>query len=176
MYQPKTDLPVLTRCVFLAAFFAVLASGLGRCRGQADASEPEELVLARMVISEAGYHPGRETFAILHVLEWRRTHLPALQGLSLVAMGRAYCSGWGGRRNTSNPHVRRAQGLAANQIPQSLIEDVRSFLSWSAEERRDMSPCPGAVHWRDRAVPERWRPFQIQCRVPVQNVYFRGEP
>lgn len=153
----------------LVACFVFVA----RCPGPARADdESTELALARMVVSEAGYNPGRETFAILHVLEWRRTHLPAFRGWDIVRMGRAYCSGFGGRRNTSNPHVRQALALRPDQIPEAIQRDVHSFLRGEPQA----NPCPGAVHWRDRRVPARWEPFRVRCSVPTHNAYFGGEP
>lgn len=174
------ELHKLTHCVMIAAFLAVLASAVGRCRGEARADAgpamtSQELWLSRMIVSEAGYRPGREAFAILHVLEWRRTHLPAFEGWDIVRMGRAYCSGFGGRRNTSNPHVIRARSLRIDQVPSEVRRDVHDFLA-HAPERDTSSPCPGAVHWRDRQVPARWARHVVGCRVPTQNVYFEGEP
>lgn len=161
------------RIVALIGFSLALAVSHTECAGTAQASyEDDVLALSRMIVSEAGYSPGAETFAILHVLEWRRTHLPALVGLTLSQMGRAYCSGFGGLRHTRNPHVLQAQALPAHRIPTAIKADVRAFL----EGRSEPSPCPGAVHWRDRRVPARWEPLRIRCNVPTQNVYFRGEP
>ena len=172
------ELHKLTHCVMVAAFLAVLASAVGRCHGEARADAgvdmtSQELWLSRMIVSEAGYRPGREAFAILHVLEWRRTHLPAFEGWDIVRMGRAYCSGFGGRRNTSNPHVRQALALRPDQIPEAIQRDVRLFLVG----RGGGSPCDGAMHWRARqGVPARWARYRIQCSVPTQNAYFGGEP
>lgn len=155
----------------------VLATTCGRCVAGAQRQPDDDVLqLSRMVISEAGYHPGRETFAILHVLEWRRTHLPAFAGWDIVRMGRAYCSGFGGRRHTENPHVIRARSLRAEQIPPDVRRDVQDFLA-HASERDTSSPCPGAVHWGARtALSARWRRHVLACRVPTQNVYFGGEP
>ncbi len=151
----------------------VLATTCGRCVAGAQRQPDDDVLqLSRMVISEAGYHPGRETFAILHVLEWRRTHLPAFAGWDIVRMGRAYCSGFGGRRHTENRHVRTAIALPRERIPRAIQEAVSLFLRGQAPA----SPCPGAVHWRDRHVPASWEPLRIRCSVPTQNVYFGGEP
>jgi len=176
---PMTETQKLTHCVIIAVFLAVLASGLGRCSAAAQSPRPDmtqqELWLSRIIVSEAGYRPGREAYAILHVLEWRRTHLPAFEGWDLVRMGRAYASGFGGARRTNNPHVVRARDLPMASVPVGVLQSVRAFVRATHAER-PASPCPGAVHWRDRNVPPAWRPHVIRCEVPTQNVYFDGEP
>jgi hypothetical protein len=176
---PMTETQKLTHCVIIAVFLAVLASGLGRCSAAAQSPRPDmtqqELWLSRIIVSEAGYRPGREAYAILHVLEWRRTHLPAFEGWDLVRMGRAYASGFGGHRATDNPHVSRARDLAPASIPRAVLLSVRSFTR-AAHGDRPSTPCPRAIHWRDRNVPPRWRPHVVRCEVPTQNVYFDGEP
>lgn len=154
----------------------VLATTCGRCVAGAQRQPDDDVLqLSRMVISEAGYHPGRETFAILHVLEWRRTHLPAFAGWDIVRMGRAYCSGFGGRRHTENPHVLQAKALQWVRVPQQVREDVSRFLR-NPEATEVRTPCRGAVHWRDQRVPAQWERLRVSCAVPTQNVYFGGEP
>lgn len=160
-------------CWVIVGVAMVLATTAGRCVAGAQQPDDRVLQLSRMVISEAGYSPGRETFAILNVLEWRRTHLPAFAGWDIVRMGRAYCSGFGGRRHTENPHVRTARSLRIEQIPADIARDVSSFLAGSGPP----SPCPSAVHWAARGLRRgAWSGLRVRCSVPVQNDYFGGEP
>lgn len=151
----------------------VLSTTCGRCVAGAQRQPDDDVLqLSRMVISEAGYHPGRETFAILHVLEWRRTHLPAFAGLSIVQMGMRYCSEFNGRSRSER--ARHSRQLSRRNVPPEVLRDVQAFVEHQQADRSN--PCPGAVHWRDRHVPARWEPLRIRCSVPTQNVYFGGEP
>jgi hypothetical protein len=150
----------------------VLATTCGRCVAGAQRQPDDDVLqLSRFIVSEAGYRPGEESWAILHTLEWRRTHLPAFAGLDIVQMGMRYCSEFNGRSRSVRSGVSRH--LRLQDIPVPVQNQVRD---WVAGRRRE-SPCPGAQHWRSlRGVEARWQRFRIRCRVQVQNAYFGGEP
>lgn len=168
-----TDCTKLSLVVALAALLSILATALGQCHGNARADEQERTQLARMVTSEAGYRPGDEAYAILRTLDWRRTHLPAFEGWTLAQVGRAYCSGFGGRRTRVGQHTRDVLALPSNRLPGETVAAVRRYLE---APQTTPDPCPDAQHWRDRQVPARWEPYRMTCHVTTHNVYFRGEP
>lgn len=154
-------------CNAIAAL-AILSTFFVNCRGErAFAEEENALQISRYIVSEAGYHPGAETFAILHVLEWRRTHLAAFDGLSLTRMGLLYCSDFHGPIRFER--TRQMRTLTSEQIPDDIERDVRR---WLAGERPP-SVCDGATDWATPAHVRAQGLTPMRCSIPTQNAFVR---
>ncbi len=148
----------------LVACFVFVA----RCPALANASsDSEALTLSRAIVSEAGYSPGDETWALLHVLEWRRQNVPALRGMSLGRVASLYCSELNGRARTQRAAATRR--LTSRDIPDTIERDVRRWLSGE----RPANPCRGATDWASPAHVRAQGLRAIECDVPTQNAFVR---
>lgn len=159
-----TKAQLLSIAVLVGAF-ALFA----RCPQNAGAEPSDALTLSRAIVSEAGYSPGDETWAILHVLEWRRLNVPALRGLTVAQVARRYCSELNGRARTER--AERTRALTSADIPDEIEADVRAWLGGE----RPANPCDGAVHWAARGFRRDWSSLRVRCDGRMQNEYFRGE-
>lgn len=160
--------PALTFLALACVAFAAIATECGTNRAAAE--DESALQLSRMVVSEIGYRPGAETFAMLHVLEWRRTHLAAFDGLSLTRMGALYCSDFHGPIRFER--TRRMRTLTSADIPDDIERDVRR---WLAGERPH-NVCPNATDW---ATPEHVRAQGLEpmrCEIETANAFVRRTP
>ena len=158
-------LPELLTVVILFAVFALFHV---ECVPKAEASfDSDALILSRAVVSEAGYSPGQETFALLHVLQYRRDNMPALQHLSLAQVAVRYCSELNGRARTAR--AAQTRRLTNRDIPDAIKRDVRSWL----HGERPANICEGATDWASPAYVRAQGLRAIECDVPTQNAFVR---
>ena len=149
--------------VALVAVFAIFA----RCPNSASADTSDALTLSRAIVSEAGYSPGDETWAILHVLEWRRLNVPALRGLTVAQVARRYCSELNGRARTER--AERTRALTSADIPDEIEADVRAWLLGE----RPANICEGATDWASPAFVRAQGLRAMRCDEPTQNAFVR---
>lgn len=154
---------------FLAIASIVFVALAVECGPSGVRAESEcALTLSRVVISEAGYNPGRELHAILAVLEWRRTHMPALLGLSLTRMSTRYAAEFNGRARTRR--AAESRRLTWSQIPDAIEADVRA---WIRGERQP-SPCgENVTDWASPAFVRAQGLTPIRCEIETQNAFVR---
>jgi hypothetical protein len=158
-------LPELLTVVILFAVFALFHV---ECVPRAQASfDSDALILSRAIVSEAGFTPGRETHALLHVLQWRKENVPALRHMSLARIATLYCSELNGRARTAR--AARTRRLTSADIPDAIESDVRSWL----HGERPANICEGATDWASPAYVRAQGLRAIECDVPTQNAFVR---
>lgn len=156
----KTGLAIWTAVVLGCSFFST-------CQHQAHATTDDVLQLSRAIVSEVGPNPGLETWAILHVLQWRNENIPALRHLTLAGVATAYCSELNGRARTARAAATRR--LRSEDIPDSIEADVRAWLGGHRPE----NPCEGATDWASPAFVRSQGLRPMTCSIETANAFVR---
>jgi hypothetical protein len=122
-----------------------------------DAGVEDRLTIIHALLGEEGWRPTRGHAAILHVLERRRTKLPAFEGYTLTEMTRAYSKFLSPRRDPKLPHRAAIYALTIDTAPQWAVRLVDAFLE---DPKNVKDPCRGkawnwGASWEIEAPEER---------------------
>jgi len=122
-----------------------------------DAGVEDRLTIVYALLGEEGWRPTRGHAAILHVLERRRTKLPAFEGYTLTEMTKAYSKFLSPKRDPQLPHRAAIYALTIDTAPQWTVRMVDAFLE-NPENVKD--PCKGkawnwGATWEIKAPKER---------------------
>jgi hypothetical protein len=161
---------------FICVLFLLLA--VSRCGSVARAQVSDEVVVARVCVSESGFDTT-ECAAITHALVANA----AEHGMSVRAMAFAYSpratgrTSYGPRSWIASLHPDRRVA-----VPGRSDEWVRVRFAalvstaWLALRNMTATPCPGSIHWSARwcrdCVARMGRTGFVRCAVATANVFW----
>lgn len=139
---------------------------------RAQEHDPVEILLQTLA-GEAGFKQRPDHAAMLHVLEWRRTHRPANEGYRLFETALSYSTLHRAQlRNPRTEHWRQVASLTRETAPDWMVAMVTSF---RADPSSVPDPCRGrAREWAAfRVVMERGKLDRVVRCGDTKNVFLR---
>lgn len=159
-----------------AAWLVLAVGGLASADMTSDLRRDPALILARALVSEAGYAPRADHVAILHVLAHRSERLRIRDPLRAHArLAVLYCSALRIDRTPLSRHAATTRAATWRYLEREAPEVVQLVRAWAAGERPE-DPCGGrAVHWGSRFDARRWPASAVVDCGDTANVFLSTE-